>query len=424
MWNLHRLGSVRRLSSKANLKKTLDSNKPPNSQPFVKVRLQPGEQDPLTKVYPRRESNPLYRPRWRNKAQIISAEDFEARPKVTFEEEFASLHDGMVVLSWLSEEHRQDVYQMYLELMVEQEKEFKTTSHEYVMRVIGERFNLTPTRVAAIVQNCHDEIQVAKEGGLIHEKAAAYVDAKIKEHINNVYTAYGEVNPNEFVEEPTGVAGITFTTGEVTTVEDLYNVDELTEKAILREKGEAQKLIDTKIYIEDAHDDKVDSQVNAECLKLIKQVDSYAELKQVLKREDGVESQKPEGGSIKDDDGNIVAETERRTRWKYVAQTINVREQKKTGGKSRGGGKVRKSKKGQRSNTIVEQNGVLRVATVHEVANTAWKPQQNVNELCYKGVKTAWLNRMSGEKNGWGRVAPAAPTAPTPSEGKVVEESS
>lgn len=412
---MQRAGSIRRLSSKINLKKTLESNKPPNSQPFVKVRLQPGEQDPLTKVYPRLEPNPLYRPRWRNKAQIISAEDFEARPKVSFEEQFDSLYDGMIVLSWLSEQQRQDIYQMYLELMVEQDKEFKTTSHEYVMRVIAEKFNLTPTRVAGIVQNCHDEIQVAKEGGLMHEKAAAYVDAKIKEHINNVYAAYGEVNPNEFVEDPTGVADITFTTGEVTTVEDLYNVDELTEKAILREKGEAQLQIDSKIYIEDVPDDQVDSKANSECLKLIKQSDSFSELKQLLKREDGVECQGPEGGSVKDDDGNIVSEKERRSRWKYVAQTINVREQKKAKEKSRGAVKRKKSRKASNDNTVVEQNGILRVATVQEVASTAWKPAKNLNEICYSGVKKAWLNRLSGDKNGWGRVPPKE---------NVVEESS
>ena len=133
------------------------------------------------------------------------------------------------------------------------------------MRVIAEKFNLTPIRVAAIVQNCHDEEQTAKEGGYINEKMAKYVDAKIKEHIDNAYMAYGEVNPNEYVESPVGAADISGeSSGDFVRVEDLYDVDELTKEAILREKGEAQLLIDQKVYIEDVDNSKVASKANAE----------------------------------------------------------------------------------------------------------------------------------------------------------------
>jgi hypothetical protein len=314
------------------------------------------------------------------------------------------MHDAMVVLSWLDEGKRQDVYQSYLHLMVEQEKEFKTTSHEYIMRVIGEKFNLTAVRVAAIVQNCHDEEQAAKDGRMVNEKMAKYVDTKIKEHIDNAYMAYGEVNPNEFVETPTGVAGIGSSSGEVVRVEDLYDLDDLIKKAVTREKGEAQLLIDEKVYIEDVDDGTVDSNVNNECLKLVEKAKDFDVLKKDLARnvDDKVEFSLPDNGSIEDEDGNKT-DTERRQRWKYVAQTINVREQKKLGNKSRRGAKLKKKQK--KDNTLVEEDGETRVASIAEVSQTAWKPERDESEFIYKGVKTAWLNRqLKGEKYGWGRV--------------------
>jgi hypothetical protein len=412
---------LRTLSSKINLKKTLSEDAPPNPQPFVKIRLKPGESDPMTKISGAKP-NPIYRPRWKNKAQIISAEDFAARPKVSFEEQFDSMHDAMVVLSWLDESKRQDVYQMYLELMVEQEKEFKTTSHEYVMRVIAEKFNLTPIRVAAIVQNCHDEEQTAKKGGYVNEKMAKYVDAKIKEHIDNAYMAYGEVNPNEYVESPVGAADISGeSSGDFVRVEDLYDVDELTKEAILREKGEAQLLIDQKVYIEDVDNGKVTSKANAECVKLIEKADQdFKDIKNALSRttqttdNNNVEFSLPDNGAIEDEDGNTT-ETTRRQRWKYVGQMINVRQQKKTGKKSRRGAKLKF--KDQKANTLVEEDGVLKLATVEEVAQTSWKRVRNEDEFTYKGVKDAWLNRqLKGEKYGWGRVPDSVKVKPVEEE--------
>mmetsp|Transcript_12119 Transcript_12119/g.22685 ORF Transcript_12119/g.22685 Transcript_12119/m.22685 type:complete len:469 (+) Transcript_12119:79-1485(+) len=400
-----RKAQLRLLSSKINVKKTLvDSDKPPNSQAFVNTRLTPGEFDPLSDIYGK-PRNPLYRPRWRNKAQIISAEDYAARPKVSFEEQFDSMHDAMVVLSWLDEEKRQDVYQMYLELTVQQDREFKTTSHEYLMRVIGEKFNLSPLRVAAIVQNCHDEEQAAKAGKMVNDKMAKYIDAKIKEHIDNAYMAYGEVNPNQFVEIPTGSAGIGSASREVVKVEDLYNVDELTKQAALREEGEAQLLIDTKIYIEDVDTGKIDSKANADCFKLMDNVhNEFQQVKEILnrKQDDGLESPLPSNRVVEGEDGS-ENESERRPRWKYVAQIINVREQKKVGKKSRRGAKLKRHQ--QKENTLVDDGQELRLATVEEVAQTSWRSESNEDELLYRGVKAAWLDRkLKGEKYVWGRV--------------------
>lgn len=393
----------RQLSSKIDLKKSQNSNTPPNPQPFVKVRLQPGESDPLSQIYKKPE-NPLYRPKWRNNAQIISAEDFAARPRVSFDEQFDSMHDAMVVLSWLDENQRQDIYQAYLTMMMEQEKEFKTTSHEYVMRVIAEKFNLTPERVAAVVQNCHDEEQAAKDGKLCDDKMAKYVDAKIKEHIENAYMAYGEVNPNQYVESPTAVADIGGESNDYVRVEDLYDVDDLTQKAILREQGEAQLLIDEKIYIEDVNNATITSKANSDTLKLIEKTNSeLKEVKEGIQRNaDSLEYALPDNGVIEDEEGN-TSEAERRPRWKYVAQTVNVREQKKVGKKSRRGAKLQKHQ--MKDNTLVEEDGELRLATVEEVSQTPWAPEMCVNEKIYRGVKTAWLNRKEKkEQYGWGRV--------------------
>jgi len=314
------------------------------------------------------------------------------------------MHDAMVVLSWLDEGKRQDVYQMYLQILVDQEKEFKTTSHEYVMRVIGEKFNLTPKRVAAIVQNCHDEEQAAKDGSMVDDKMAKYVDAKVKEHIDNAYMAYGEINPNEFVESPTGVADIGGSSGEVVRVEDLYDVDDLEKKAVLREQGEAQLLIDEKVYIEDVDNTMVNSNANSDCRKLVEKAADFEDIRGQFAREesDKIESSLPDNGFIEDENGDKT-ETERRPRWKYVAQTINVREQKRLGKKSRRGAKLKTNQ--MKDNTLVEEDGKLRIASVAEVAQTAWKPERDENEFIYQGVKAAWLNRQhKGDKYGWGRV--------------------
>lgn len=421
---------------KINLEETLspssNTNKPPNQQPFVTHRLRPGQPNPLSQIFKKRaiKSDPIHRPPWRHnaKANIISAEDFANRPRVIFEEEFDSMHDGMIILSWLNEKQRQDIYSAYTKMMIEQESEFQTTSHEYVMRVIGEKFNVSADRVGAIVQGCHDEEQMAKEDPeMVHDKLAQYVDAKIQEHIDNAYKAYGEVNPNEFIEDPIESAGIRLdgSSGEYVAVEDLYDVDDLTKQAILREKDEAQLEIDGHVYKEDIDDDEIQSNVNKDCMDLIKaQNDAFKKMTNSWKRnEDDVENPLPLGGKveIEDDDGNTtVKEAERRPRWKYVAQTINVREQKQN--KTR----KKKSKKEKPTNTIVECDGELRVATMKELEGVAWKSVRDDKEFPIQGVKNAWLERKKGEKGGWGRVpeeVKEAAKARLAEESKEVDES-
>lgn len=298
-------------------------------------------------------------------------------------------------------------------MMIETESKFGVTSHEYVMRVIGEKYNISSMRVGAIVQNCHDEEQMAKhDPEYVHDKVSEYVDAKIQEHITNCYNAYGEVNPNEYIEEPVESSDLKLnnSTGAFVSVEDLYDVDELTKAAILREKDDAQLEIDGHVYNEDVDDGDIESKVNKECMELIElQNQAFKEMTDSWKRnEDGVENPMPHGGKIEteDEDGNIISkDVERRPRWKYVAQTINTREVKKLREKGNGSGRRgKKSKKEMKKNTLVEQDGLLRVATIKEVNEVAWKAVRDPTEFGFQGVKTAWLNRKNGEKGGWGRV--------------------
>lgn len=404
-----------------NLQETLSSSKnkpPPNAakQPFVTHRLSPGQPNPLHQIYKKRSipSDPIYRPPWRHntKANIISAEDYANRPRVVFEEQFDSLHDGMIILSWLNDKQRQDIYNAYTQMMLEQEKKFDgVTSHEYVLRVIGERFNISSLRTSAIVEEIHQEEQMMKHHPeLVHEKVAEYVDTKIQEHINNCYNAYGEVNPNEYIENPieSGDVKLTNTSGDVVTVEDLHDVDELTRQAILREKDEAQLEIDGYVYKEDVDDDQIPSNVNKECLDLIKaQNQAYEDMLENWGRNEDSEKEcpLPLGGKIvsEDDDGNTVErKVNRRPRWKFVAQTINVREQKQL--KEKGMSKKKKQAHAKMKNTLVEHDGRLRVATMKEVNDVAWKDVRDVKGFLTKGVRSAWLKRRNGERGVWGRV--------------------
>jgi len=349
------------------------------------------------------------------------------------------MHDAMVTLTWLSEDERQGIYTAYLNLMIEQSnaktkndgdtasssnntKKGKgaTTSHEYVMQVLGQRYNLSSSRVGAIVQNCHDEEQAAKRGDYIHTKAQEFVDAKVREHITNCYAAYGEIDPMGFVEDPVGVTpGLTdpeLSTMETVRVEDLWDMDRLMEESVRRDAGDAQLKIDGKIYVEDVDLGEVDSVVNAECRALIEKKNEAFKAKFLggsFQRDEAKgELPLPYNGTPKN-----KGDVQRRSRWKYAAKIINTQEEKKNRKKDLSTGKrvskkaiMKKVNEEKLKNVIVEQGGELRVASVEEVSGTALKPVRNEIEFIYKGVKQAWMNRqLRDEKGGWGRVPPAPP---------------
>jgi hypothetical protein len=285
----------------------------PHKQEFVTVQLEPGEWDGARR-------DPLHRPPWRNRARIISEEDYANRPRVGFEEEFDSLHDAMVVLSWMDRKTQELVYDAYLSMMESLRSQNKKTSHEYVMKVIGQQFNITAARAAAIVQLLHNEDQIRKHHPeqKLYDAAQEYADAKIQEHISNAYGAYRETPPGvPFVEDPMGVDGL----GDVdrrghatVAVDDLKDVLDLTQRAIIREQEEAKLAIDGHVYEEDVDETKLNVNISGDCQKLLSK---QHELKEAATGD------RPEMMAPLPDGG------ETRPRWKYVAQTINTREQQK-----------------------------------------------------------------------------------------------
>ena len=356
----------------------------PNKQDFVKVKLEPGEWDV-------NHTDPLHRPPWKNKASVISSEDFANAPKAGFDDEYASPHDAMLILSWLDREHQDKIYQSYLNLMTTMEQQESTTSHEYVVRVIAQKYNITASRVAGVVQLLHNEDRIRKErpSQKIYYDTQDYVDARIAEHIANCYDAFKQPAPEApFIEDPMGTSGlgdIDRRRAGVQEAGDEYDYDDLVAKALIRDEQEARTWIDNHIYIEDVDEGNIKVKTTADCNKLLK-------AQKTLKQQS--QAQRDEVFSPKPESGNAPV----RPRWKFVAETINTRELPKK--------KYYRPRKGKViKNAIVEENGELRPASVSEVKHTSWKPERNTLEFTYQGVKEAWLERkLQGKTDGWGRV--------------------
>jgi hypothetical protein len=99
----------------------------------------------------------------------------------------------------------------------------------------------------------------------------------------------------------------------------------------------------------------------------------------------------------------------RRPRWKYAAQIIDTRALKNPPNSDHHGKKVAARYKAKRhgrvvdGNTLIEQDGHVRVATRAEVEQTSWKSVRNESEFMFKEVKDAWMRRqLEGEVGGWG----------------------
>lgn len=374
----------------------------PNKQDFVKVKLEPGEWDV-------NHTDPLHRPPWKNKASIMSSEDFANAPRAGFDNEYASPHDAMLVLSWLDRATQDKIYQSYLNLMTKMSETEKTTSHEYVVRVVAQKYNITASRVAGVIQLLHNEDQIREEhpDQKIYYDTQDYVDARIAEHIANCYDAFKEPAPEApFIEDPMGVSGmgdIDRRRAGVKEAGDELDYDDLVEKALIREQREARLWIDNHIYVEDVDEDSVKVKTTADCNKLLKAQQAMKKKSQAG-RTDAI-SPKPESG-----------EAEVRPRWKYVAETINTRDLPKK--------KYRRPRKGKViKNAIVEQDGELRPASVSEVKHTSWKPERDELEFTYQGVKQAWLERkLQGNTAGWGRVERPKEVAPEPDATPALED--
>lgn len=95
--------------------------------------------------------------------------------------------------------------------------------------------------------------------------------------------------------------------------------------------------------------------------------------------------------------------------WKYVAQIINTYELEHPPHSAHRGEKAAtriNAKQHGRvvdGNTLIEQDGKVRVATVAELEQTSWKHVRNESKFMFMGIKEAWMRRqLEGEVDGWG----------------------
>lgn len=409
-----------------------------------------------------------WRPPWKNpRAEIISAEDFANRPRVTFSESFLTMNDGMVVLTWMTQEDKDGMYKLYLEMMTAiagQSKDAKketwgvlstNTSHEYVVRVVAQKYNVTSSRAAGVIQLQHNEEQCKKDPDFkVNHALQAHMDTTIREHIREVYQSYGEKDPLQFVEDPiasTGRIGREDTSSEMYQIaSELTDVDALLKKTKMMELEAAKVRIKNHIYVEDVDERTRKVKVDQETKRLLKMGDQlngfYEEKDEEGAAEDEPEEEEtPVKSANSENDKKSVAKSNkrpkkrrikvppnlkipvgaspypdnnrgydevpetRRPRWKFAAQIINTKMLETSPDSSSHGRKFAARAKGRRhgrvvdGNTIIEQEGKLRVASVAELEQTSWKHVRNESEFMFKGVKESWLKRqLEGEVGGWG----------------------
>jgi hypothetical protein len=366
-----------------------------HAQPFVQTRIKAGEWDPA-------RTDPLYRPKYKSRSKIISADDFNARPTVGLEEtsEFDSFQDAMVTLSWLDQGDHQQIYQLYCDLISHADSKHGKTSHEYVMRVIAQKYNITPGRVAGVVQLQHNEEQIKRNDPdrVLLTKAADYMDSAIKKEIAEAYQTFGLKKPDDFVEDPVGVSAKK-ESSQWQVVEDVFDVDQIMEDTIVREEREARLAIDGHVYIEDVDDQSIKIPMSKDARQLLK---AKERMKDDKKQESVVDWP--------------VNKFKPRPRWKFIAQTVNTRKLKKERAWSKG------YTNNSPVNTLVEHDGELRAATMADIKLTSWKPVRHVQEHTYSSAKQGWLDRsVRSDETAWG-MAPPMRERPPPA--KSSDESS
>lgn len=384
-----------------------NSRRLPNPQDFVKVRLEPGEWDPDRK-------DPIHRPPWRNNAKIMHPDDFFLRSRsVLGNGEVASVHDTMSSLGWLSAKDQDTMYQSYLDMCQRMTASTNgITSHEYIFRVLGQKFNVSSSRVAAVCVLKHNEEQMKARGEIIYYEHQDYADEKIAGHIQSVYSIYNEVNPHQFVEDSLGNPSSEVTDESYTATNDLIDVDANLDEANVRAKEEARLVIDSWVYKEDIDEDTIHVSVSPAVKKLMAQHARWNAHDH---------AQRP--GDLKPLPGGGAEP--KRPRYKYAAHFVEAKT------KTKKNQIVTKKKKKeialkQTDNTIVELDGQLRVATVKEAKGCSWKPKRDGKSFMYQGLHDAWLERqLSGSMTVWGRQeAPAVvvPVVEAAAEGAEVND--
>ena len=357
-------------------------------QPFVKTRLDAGEWDPERK-------DPLYRPKFQSTAKILHADDFARRPKVGFTGEFENFHDAMVTVSHLGQKQQDEVYDAYVNFMLSTDHHAAgRTSHEYVYRVLGQKFKMTTERIAGIVLLRHNEERMKDEGLRLHNETADIMDDKFNTIIAEAYQCTGERPPAEFAEDPVGVDGSLAPRKLFHVVPDLADLDRLAEEMTVREASRARLLIDGHLYKEDIDDDAIVLPMDRATRQLLRQkarlVQQMADDPIVSGQRQRAAAVEPQWPKISHNKGKGVGQ---RPRFRYVAQIVDtrVRNQEKY---------VNDSPK----NTIVEIDDELRPGTLEDCKTVSWKPHRESLEHLIAPMRKAWLDRtVRHQVHAWGK---------------------
>ena len=287
-----------------------DSSSGTKRQPFVIQEIEPGEWD-------HKRKDPLHRPKFKSRAKIISKEDWARQNWVTFEDQYATFADAGVTLSWMDHPTQKRIYELYLGIMTTAQEKFGKTSHEYACRLLAQKFHITPFRAAAIIQLQHNEEQLKINHPDVEllTKEAEMFDAMIKYTIQEAYRSTGETPPESFVEPVTTVGGME--SHATTVAEDIFDVDQLTRDANVRDQERARMMINDHIYIEDRDDETLEIPITKDATRLMKQKEKLKEEQQAI--------MKPPPASPTAEQA-VAAKEQRRPRWKFVAQAINTRD--------------------------------------------------------------------------------------------------
>jgi len=363
-----------------------------NKQSFVESTINPGEWDAS-------RTDPLHRPKYNSRAKIISKEDYMHQPSVSFEEQYDSFADAMVTLSWIDHDQQKQIYSLYLTWMKRTQETHGTTSHEYVCRLLGQRFDITPFRAAAIIQLQHNEEQykLNEPDRLLCTEEAKLMDAYVKHTIQDAYRSTGEIPPDKFVEPVDPDGGME--SYKTIAVDDLMDVDQLTRDANIREQEQARLLINEHLYIEDKDDEAQVIPLSKDTKRWVKQNEELAQKAKSAKHSPTAEAAAKQKDSP-------------RPRWKFVAQTIDTKEldprskfsHYKDGKRLRGRKHRMRFQQNWAENTIIEEDGKLRAANLAEVKQTSWKPVRHVQEFTYGTLKKGWLDKtVRNKENAWGK---------------------
>ncbi len=242
---------------------------------------------------------------------------------------------------------------------------------------------------------------------LLCEEQAQWAEDTIMKNISDAYKSERAQPPNRghggqhqaFVEDPVGIHGLgeadeTSTSWMAT--DDIYDMETKLRKANARDDELAQVMIDEHVYREDVDESTLPVNTDGVAKRLIKAKESQ------LKEEETAGK-----SSISYPETN--GQGNKRPRWKYVAKIVNTRAMR------RKGKKITSYANNNMSNTLVEQDGSLRVATVEEAKKVAWKPTRTKgNEYIYEGVQKAWLDKtINGNTEVWGKAPTTSAAAAT-----------